>query len=319
MELRELAALRAVRTHGGVTAAAAVLHLTPSAVSQQLAALQRDVGVPLTQRVGRGLRLTPAGEALADAALDVAVAVERARAACASYLDRPAGTVTVSAFQSGAQLLLPGLITRVGRLGGIVLECSDEDVAQDDFAALTDRLDIVVAHRPDNDGGWTGAGVAVRVVPLLREPLDVAVPLDHSLAGRRTVHPDELADEEWIAVREGFPVADVLGAVVSRTGGTPRIAHRINDFHVAAELVAAGHGVSLLPRFTFGAHPGLRLLPLADVTAGRRIEALLRPDRAERLVVRRVLDQLLALTLELSSAGSTDDTGRLPVCTGADR
>jgi DNA-binding transcriptional LysR family regulator len=112
MELRQLQALGAVRAQGGVTAAAAVLHLTPSAVSQQLAALQRDVGVPLTQQVGRRLRLTPAGEPLADAAVDVAVAMERARSACAAYLDRPTGTVRVSAFQSGAELLLPGLLSR---------------------------------------------------------------------------------------------------------------------------------------------------------------------------------------------------------------
>ncbi|HJX45454.1 MAG TPA: LysR family transcriptional regulator, partial [Geodermatophilus sp.] len=77
MDVRALETLRAVRSQGGVVAAAAVLHLTPSAVSQQLAALSREAGVALTERVGRGLRLTAAGDALADAAVDVAVAVER--------------------------------------------------------------------------------------------------------------------------------------------------------------------------------------------------------------------------------------------------
>src|SRR5659263_310654 len=88
-----LETLRAVGTHGGVTPAATVLHVTPSSVSQQLARLQREVGVPLTERVGRGLRLTPAGQALAAAAVDVAVALERARAAIDAYLARPEGTV----------------------------------------------------------------------------------------------------------------------------------------------------------------------------------------------------------------------------------
>src|SRR3954449_11862134 len=156
MDARALETLRTVGSQGGVTAAAAVLHLTPSAVSQQLAVLQRDAGVPLTERVGRGLRLTPAGEALAAAALDVAVAMERAQAACDAFLERPEGIVRVSAFQSGAELLLPGLLTRVGRLDGITLECTDEDVAQEDFAALTDRIDIVVAHRPEDSPGWPG-------------------------------------------------------------------------------------------------------------------------------------------------------------------
>jgi DNA-binding transcriptional LysR family regulator len=142
--------------------------------------------------------------------------------------------------------------------------------------------------------------VPVRVVPLLREPLDVAVALGHRLAARDVVRPDELADEDWIAVREGFPVAGVLDAVAARAGRAPRIVQRINDFHVVAALVAAEHGVSLLPRYTAGWHPGVRLVPLAGVAAGRRIDALLRPDRAERLVVRRVLDELVALAHEVA-------------------
>ncbi|GAB3193732.1 LysR family transcriptional regulator [Geodermatophilus arenarius] len=295
MDVRALQTLRAVRTQGGVTAAAAVLHLTPSAVSQQLAALSREAGVPLTERIGRGLRLTAAGEALAEAAVDVAVAVERARAACAAFLERPEGTVRVSAFQSGAQLLLPPLLTRVRELGGITVECSDEDVALDEFPALTDRVDVVVAHRPDGTQ-WPAPGL--RVVPLLREPLDVAVPRDHPLAGRSRVRPGDLVDEDWIAVREGFPVATVLAAVAAGSGTAPRITHRINDFSVVEALVAAGHGISLLPRFTRGGHPGVRLLPLAGVRAGRQVDALLRPDTAERLVVRRVLDALVDVAAE---------------------
>jgi DNA-binding transcriptional LysR family regulator len=299
MDVGALETLRVVRAQGGVTAAAAVLHLTPSAVSQQLAALGRTMGVPVTERVGRGVRLTPAGDALADAAVDVGVAVERARAACQAFLSRPVGLVRVSAFQSAAQLLLPGLLTRVAQDDGISLHCSDEDVAQDDFAALTDRVDIVIAHRPDDEGAWAATGRGLRVVPLLREPLDVAVPVDHPLARRGEVRPGDLVDQDWIAVREGFPVATVLAAVAARSDSSPRIVHRINDFHVVEALVAAGHGISLLPRYTGGGHPGVRLLRLSGVRAGRRIDALLRPDHAERLVVRAVLDELVALAVDI--------------------
>ena len=297
MDVRALETLRAVHTQGGVTAAAAVLHLTPSAVSQQVAALARETGVALTERAGRGVRLTPAGQALAEAAVDVAVAVERARAACAAFADRPVGTVRVSAFQSAARLLLPGLLDRVARLDGVTVECSDEDVAQADFPALTDRVDVVIAHRPDDDVGWRDTGL--RVVPLLREPLDVAVPAGHRLAGRREVRPEDLVDEDWIAVKVGFPVAQLLDAVAAGSGALPRVVHRINDFTVVEALVAAGHGISLLPRYTAGRQPGVRLLPLAGVRAGRRVDALVRPDHAERLVVRRVLDELVDLAAAL--------------------
>ncbi|WP_019135992.1 LysR family transcriptional regulator [Cellulomonas massiliensis] len=296
MDVDGLEALRAVGTHGGVTGAAAALHLTPSAVSQRLAALQRTVDVPLTERVGRGLRLTAAGEAVAAAAVEVSVALERARAAADELRARPTGTVRVSAFQSAAQLLLPGLLSRTARLDGVAVECSDEDVALDEFPALTDRIDVVVAHRPDAGSPWPAG---VRVVPLLREPLDLALSPAHRLAGRTSVDPRELADEAWVSVRAGFPVATVLDAVAGAEG--PRVVHRINDFHVAAALVGAGHGVALLPRYTFGSAPGIRLVPLTGVRAGRRIDALLRPDRAERVVVRRVLDELVALAREIAA------------------
>jgi DNA-binding transcriptional LysR family regulator len=300
MDVRALQTLRAVRTQGGVTGAAAVLHLTPSAVSQQLAGLTRDAGVPLTERVGRGLRLTAAGDALADAALDVAVALERARSACAEFAGSPTGTVRVSAFQSAARLLLPGLLTRVAARGGITVQCTDEDVAQDAFPALADRHDVVVAHRPaEGPAGW---GEGVRVVPLLREPMDVAVPVDSPLAGRAALAPADLDDAGWIAVREGFPVARVLDDIGVRAGTVPRVVQRINDFHVVEALVAAGHGIALLPRYSCGGHPGVRLVPLAGVRAGRQVDALVRPDVAERRVVGVVLDELVALAAELRRA-----------------
>jgi DNA-binding transcriptional LysR family regulator len=294
MDARHLATLRAVRDRGGVTAAAEALHLTPSAVSQQLRALSRDVGVEVVERDGRGVRLTDAGAALAAAALDVAVALERTRAVVDAFRTAPTGTVRVAAFQSGAELLAPGLLTRVAALDGVRVELGDEDVAQRDFPALTADFDIVVAHRPDAHGldadqGWPDG---LRVVPLLREPLDVALPEGHPLAGRATLAPADLADAAWISVREGFPVAGVLDAVTA--GAPPRVVQRINDFGVVEALVAAGHGISLLPRFTAGRRPGVRLVPLTGVRAGRRIDALLRPDRAERLVVRRVLEALRA-------------------------
>ena len=191
--------------------------------------------------------------------------------------------------------MLPGLLTRVAAVEGITLECTDEDVAQVDFAALTDRIDIVVAHRPEDAPDWPG----VQVVPLLREPLDVAVPVDHPLAGRSAVWPADLVGQEWISVRVGFPIASLVTEVA---GPTPRVVHRVNDFHVTEALVGAGHGISLLPRYTFGASSRTRLIPLEGVRAARRIDALLRRDRAERLVVRRVLHELRTLAATIGPA-----------------
>ncbi len=305
MDTRHLATLRAVRDHGGVTAAAAALHLTPSAVSQQLRLLARDAGVAVVERVGRGVRLTPPGRALADAALDVAVALERAEASVEEYRSAPHGVVRVAAFQSGAELLLPGLLHRVAALGGVRVELGDEDVAQDEFPALTAEFDVVVAHRPDTGSPWPADLV---VAPLLREPLDVALAPDHPLAARAVLTPADLADQDWIAVREGFPVAGVLDAVAAAAGTPLRVVQRFNDFGVVEALVAAGHGVSLLPRHTAGRR-GARLVPLAGVRAGRRVDALLRRDRAERRVVRRVLDALRAEAARFADGGGAGPAG----------
>lgn len=316
MDPRALEALRAIATHGSVTAAAAALHVTPSAVSQQVAGLQRAAGVQLTERVGRGLRLTPAGQSLAQAAVGVAVALERAAAACEEFRDSPGGVVRVSAFQSAAQLLLPGLLTRLAG-SAITVECSDEDVAQRDFVALTDQIDVVVAHRPEGGSAWGGGRLPVTVVPLLREPLDVAVPVGHRLADRAEVGVDDLADETWISVREGFPVAGVLGAiagavVISGRGaagaGGLRIAHRVNDFHVQAALVAAGHGIALLPRFAMAGVTrfGVRLVPLREARAARLIDAVMRPDVAARRAVVTVVDALMAEAAAVQAAVDGD-------------
>jgi DNA-binding transcriptional LysR family regulator len=301
MDGRQLETLRAVRAQEGVTAAAAVLHLTPSAVSQQLAALQRDVGVPLTRQVGRRLRLTPAGEALADAAVDVAVALERARSAAPSSSTGRPGTVgALGVPEPGRDCCCPGLLTRVASSAASRVRCTEASSRQGDSPPSQTGWTSSSRTGPDGDPGWDVPELAVRVVPLLREPLDVAVPLGHRLAEQDRVEPDDLADEDWIMVREGFPVAAVLEAVSVQAGRVPRVVQRINDFHVVAALVAAGHGVSLLPRYTAGSHPGVRLVPLVGVAAGRRIDALLRPDRAERLVVRRVLDELVALAQDVT-------------------
>ena len=95
--------------------------------------------------------------------------------------------------------------------------------------------------------------------PLLREPLDVVLPPRHPLARRRRLRLDELAGEPWISVDVGWPVDDVLRAIAVQTGTSPRIVQRINDFSVTEELVAAGLGIALLPRYSTDDRGGRRL------------------------------------------------------------
>ncbi len=289
-----LPVLRELAERGSVTAVAAATHRTPSAVSQQLRTLQRQAGVPLVERVGRGVRLTAHGRALAGMATGVATALATVESAWAEHLAGATGTVDLAVFPSAAELLLPGLLTRMRDHPGIVLELSDVDVSEGEFAPLTADHDVVIGHRPD--GARRADGAVVETVALLREPLDVALPLDHPLAGRERVGVEDVVDETWIGVPEDYPIDRVLTALAAASDVPPSVAFRTIHLPVIENLVAAGHGIALVPRYTSGTRaPGrFRLATLADVRAGRRIEALVRPDRAVRPAVRTVLEALVA-------------------------
>ncbi|WP_330287061.1 LysR family transcriptional regulator [Streptomyces sp. NBC_00576] len=289
MDERQLRILRELGELGSVTAVADALLVTPSAISQQLRLLQRAIPVPLTERQGRRLVLTDAGQALAGAATEVESALARARHTVEEFLDRPDGEVSVAAFSSAGAAFFPLLLWALAGVDGPVLALADEDVTQDDFPPLTREYDLVLAHRLDHAPPWPRT---VAATPLLREPLDVAMPADHPLAARRRLTPADVADQPWIAVHDGFPIMATIEAIATAAGRRPHLAHRINEFAVAAEVVAAGGGLALMPRWTSRPHPALVLKPLSGVRARRRIDALHRPERSARRAVRTVLTEL---------------------------
>ncbi|MGW2519369.1 LysR family transcriptional regulator [Streptomyces sp. NPDC001617] len=289
MDERQLRILRELGELGSVTAVAEALLVTPSAISQQLRLLQRSIPVPLTERDGRRLVLTDAGQALAGAAIEVETALARARHTVGEFLDRPDGEVSVAAFHSAAAAFFPPLLRVFTAPDAPTLALADEDVAQDDFPRLTRAYDLVLAHRLDHAPPWPNT---VTATTLLREPLDVAMPATHPLAAKRRVTPGDVADEPWITVHEGFPVMATIEAIAAAAGRHLHLAHRVNDFAVVAELVAAGGGLALMPRWTVRPHPALALRPLSGVQARRHIDALYRPERTARRAVRTVLTEL---------------------------
>ncbi len=289
MDERQLRILRELGELGSVTAVAEALLVTPSAISQQLRLLQRAIPVPLTEREGRRLVLTDAGQALAEAAIGVESALARARHTVDDFLGRPDGEVSVAAFHSAASAFFPLLLRGLAAPGGPALALADEDVPQEEFPRLTRAYDLVLAHRLDHAPPWPRT---VTATTLLREPLDVALPAGHPLAARDVLYPDDVADEPWITVHDGFPVLATVEAVAAAAGRRVRRAHRINEFAVAAEMVAAGGGIALMPRWTGRSHPDVVLRPLGGVRARRHVDALHRPERGARAAVRTVLTAL---------------------------
>ncbi|TDC92144.1 LysR family transcriptional regulator [Saccharopolyspora aridisoli] len=301
MDVRRLRLLRELADRGTVTAVANALSYTPSSVSQQIRALQAEVGVRLTEPAGRGLRLTDAGWALATRADEVLAALDRAEAELDTYRSSPRGVVRVAMFPSGAFLLLPGVLRRIAEHPQVRLEARDVDMVPSEVPRLTADFDLVVTHRDDQAPPHDGDRVAV--TPLLREPLDVAMPLGHPLAGRERVELTELVGEPWLSVDIGFPVDDVLRSLAVRTGVRPIVVQRINDFRVTEALVAAGHGIALLPRYTVNSSQ-LVMRPLAGVRAGRNIEVVSRKGATERPAVQVALDALTAEARARTEANS---------------
>ena len=301
MDLGRLRTLREFADRGSVTAAARALHCTPSAVSQQLRALQGEVGLPLTEPAGRGLRLTDAGRALVARADEVLAALERAESELDTYRSAPRGRVRIAIFQSAGLMLLPGLLSRVAGYEGLEIDVRDVDMTPPEVPGLVADYDIVVAHRDEHAPEFDPA--RLEVVPLLREPLDVALPAGHRLANQRRVELSELADERWISVDFGFPVDDVLRSLTIRTGVRPVVVQRINDFRITERLVAAGHGIALLPRYTMNTGPGSGLVgrPLAGIRAARLVEVVCRTGARRRAAVAQVIEELRAEVAQLTA------------------
>lgn len=299
MEIHQLEMLRELGALGSVKAVAETLFVTPSAVSQQLAALQKSVEVPLTRKEGRNLVLTEAGQVLADAGAAVVSAMADARTAIGTYHGSPVAAVTLSGFHSAGQALFAPLARALAGPGQPRILLSDEDVAQQDFPALTARYDLVLAHRMDHSPRWPGERVAV--IPLAHEPLDVALPAGHRLAGQRAVTADDVVGEPWVTSRAGYSPADVLSAVAAVSSRELNIVHRINDYSTVAALVSTGSVIGLLPRYTARPvlNPGIVLRPLEGISTRRRIDILARPENLKRRSVMMVCEALQTIMTDL--------------------
>ncbi|MBL1110902.1 LysR family transcriptional regulator [Streptomyces sp. 110] len=289
MDERQLRILRELGDLGSVSAVAEALHVTPSAISQQLRLLQRSIPVPLTERAGRRVVLTDAGQALAAAAIKVETALAQARHVITDFAGQPDGDVSVAAFHSAASAFFPPLLRSLAHPGRPRPALADEDVAQDRFPALTRHYDLVLAHRLDHGPSWPRT---VTSTTLLREPLDVALPAGHLLASKPLLTPRDVADQPWITVHDGFPLMSTIEAIAGVANRRLDIVHRINEFAVVAEAVAAGGGIALMPRWTARPHPDVVLRPLSEVHARRDIDVLHRPERTARKAVRTVLAEL---------------------------
>jgi DNA-binding transcriptional LysR family regulator len=283
MDVTRLGLLREFADRGSVAAVADATHQTASGVSQQLRRLEREAGLPLLEKRGRGLELTDAGRALVVTAVELATASARAEADWDEFKNNPAGRVSLASFPTGAEMLLPGVLRQIEELPGLDLTCTDIDRAAGAYFDLTADYDIVIAH----SATLPQRTRSISVIPLMREPLDITVARTHRLADKNYVTLSELRGEQWI----GDPYAYLTAATTLEPADQIAVRQNISDIRVTEAMVAADLGISLLPRYTASAALRNRIVykELRGVTAERHITILQRVDRAERLAVRTVV------------------------------
>lgn len=289
MDLHQLRILRELGDLGSVNAVARSLYVSPSAVSQHLAALQRQFNVPLTRKEGRTLVLTDQGQILATAAADIASTLSQAEARIEEHND-DGKPIRISGFHSIGQLVFAPLLS-ASTTGSPPFRFYDEDVSQQDFPALTSRYDLVLAHRMPHTEPWPGQ---VAVIPLAFEPLDIALPAQHPLAKHDELTPEQVIDENWVVSRSGYSPADVLQTIAAMAGSAPTVLHRVNDYATAGALIGASNCLGILPRYTSRhiLNESVTLRPIKGLTTGRQIDILVRAEHLHRRSIKAVVEQL---------------------------
>lgn len=300
IDLRRLQVLRVLHEHGTVTATAQALHLTPSAVSQQIRQLSRELGVDLLEPVGRRVRLTSAAHTLLRHADNLYAQWELARADLTAAADGEAGQLRLCGFPTGlASLLTPAaaqLRDAHPRLTVLLAEVQHDECFD---LLLADQADIaVVVAVPE---GPPVDDLRFDQRPLLDDPLDLVVPADHPLAGRASVELAETAHESWILPSDCIDHYHVTLVACATAGFAPRFAHQAQEWPAVITLVAHGFGVCLLPRLApLPAHQAVVRIPLrGKPTPSRRILACIRRGSHDQPAIAKGLHALHEISRQL--------------------
>ncbi|MFJ6622087.1 LysR family transcriptional regulator [Kitasatospora sp. NPDC091335] len=277
MDMAWLEVFRTVAHLGSFTAAGERLGFTQSAISRQIATLEGELGTPLFDRLPRGVRLTEHGRALLPHAEAMLERLGTTRRDLAALTELTAGRLRVGAFDSANAALVPGALAAFRAAHPEVAISLTEGLTAHLLDLLADGaidLALIASYTEPADDGEQ-----FDFHPLMADPVLVALPRGHRLAGRRRLRLAELADEPWIAARR-HAESTLLAACV-RSGFQPRIEYAVAAWTAKLGLVAAGLGVTLIPSLAARVgHPGATLVPLhPDDTPVRQVHTVTRRGR----------------------------------------
>jgi DNA-binding transcriptional LysR family regulator len=284
LDVRLLQTFREVAMRGSFSLAADELGFTQPAVSQHLARLERHLGVKLIERNGRGIALTPAGDALLAETEGVLSSVRQAERAAQAAGGVVASRLRVGAFPSAAAGLVPGAVREARRRRphpdlDLDLRVVEPDPAL--RALARGRLDIALMIESQLDPTVVPDGV--ELLDVTEDPMMVALPPDHHMASRRSIDLAELADEPFLLTELGGTCADsnIMLHACRDAGFAPNVRLESEDYNALQGMAAAGLGVSIVPRMaTVGAYPGVVLRPLKGAAPSRTILAAVAKERS---------------------------------------
>jgi DNA-binding transcriptional LysR family regulator len=293
LDLERLRALHSVATYGSVSAAADVLHVTTSAVSQQLAKLERETGQKLLERNGRGVRLTDAAELLVEHAGRILSLVEQAQSDLEAHRGSVVGQLSLASFPTAIRGLVPVTLRRLrADHPGLRVLVREEDPMQSMPLVARGDLDLAVVQDWNNEPLPVPDGLGKGFI--CDDVADVAVPGDHPLADRDEVDLKELAGDPWISSSPDSICCDWLLRTLRSVDAEPRIDHMAYEFATQLSLAGAGLGNVILPRMGRCDVPaGVRIVRLRSPLS-RRIYAVWREEAARRPAIRAAVEALRA-------------------------
>lgn len=293
LDVRRLEIFVAVAEEGTFTAAAQRLYLTQSAVSQQMSALEREVGVSLLRRVSRGVTLTPAGEVLAARAKGLFSEISTIEQEVRTFADGPQ-EIRLGAFTTvGVELLPAALKAFAARRPDVRVVL--RPVHGEDILTRLRQGDIHVLLVWDYDFAPRPVDSGLSRLNLPDDPLRVVLPVDHPLAGEQHIELASLAGERWVVRAHRAPYENAYETMCRIAGFEPDIAFRTDDYQPLQGLVAAGMGVSLVPGLSLVPHrDDIVSLPLGTPAFSRRVTAVTLADASRSTPVAEFLDVLRA-------------------------
>ncbi|GAA0595147.1 LysR family transcriptional regulator [Kribbella sandramycini] len=291
MDLGRLRALYAVAQYGSINRAADVLGYTPSAVSQQLAKLERETRTTLIERQGRGIALTDAARELAATAARILELVEDAELTLEEHRGEAIGTLRIAAFATSARGLLP---TALGRLiadhPGLDVRLTETDPYDAVAAVSRGESDIAIVHDWQDTPLTLPEGLTR--VKLGSDPADVLVHSTHRLAGKEFVRAQDLVGERWICQVPGSICHDWLVRTMRRVGVEPDVACSVAEYQTQLALLAEGIGIALIPRLGRGPVPDEVVVVPLQPAPSRRIYAVWREITSRRPAIAVTLSTL---------------------------